>query len=149
MLNFIKLLTKFTCKVYNYPYKMPIFYGGVTLLELEKEIKKINYIKEIEWHTERNYAMKANDCVEILYFEKGEGEIIIGGTKTPVVSGSIYIINSNITSELLIYYFSAFLVSLIVTFLVTKWFREIVNKGKLIYFVVYCAIVGSLVILFL
>lgn len=59
------------------------------------------------------------------------------------------IINSNITIELLIYYFSAFLVSLIVTFLVTKWFREIVNKGKLIYFVVYCTIVGSLVILFL
>lgn len=76
---------------------MPIFYGGVTLLELEKEIKKINYIKEIEWHTEKNYANKANDCVEILYFEKGEGEIIIGGTKTPVVAGSIYIINSNIS----------------------------------------------------
>lgn len=59
------------------------------------------------------------------------------------------IINSNITGELLIYYFVAFIVSLVVTFLVTKWFREIVNKGKLIYFVIYCAVVGSLVILFL
>ena len=59
------------------------------------------------------------------------------------------IINANITGELLIYYLSAFIVSLVVTFLVTKWFREIVNKGKLIYFVIYCAVVGSLVILFL
>ena len=59
------------------------------------------------------------------------------------------ILSSNITMEILIYYIAAFLVSLVVTFLVTKWFREIVNKGKLIYFVIYCAVVGSLVILFL
>lgn len=59
------------------------------------------------------------------------------------------ILSSNLTTEILIYYFAAFLVSLIVTILVTKWFREIVNKGKLIYFVIYCAVVGSLVILFL
>ena len=59
------------------------------------------------------------------------------------------ILSSNITAEIFIYYVAAFFVSLIVTFLVTKWFREIVNKGKLIYFVIYCAIVGSLIILFL
>ena len=59
------------------------------------------------------------------------------------------ILNSSLTVEILIYYFVAFLISLIVTFLVTKWFREIVNKGKLIYFVIYCTVVGCLVILFL
>ena len=39
--------------------------------------------------------------------------------------------------------------STIVTLLVTKWFRKIVNNGKLIYFSIYCLIVGLLVILFL
>ena len=52
-------------------------------------------------------------------------------------------------SELIIYYISAIVVSLIVTLLVTKWFRRIVNNGKLIYFSVYCMIVGTLVLLFL
>lgn len=52
-------------------------------------------------------------------------------------------------SELIIYYISAIVVSLIVTLLVTKWFRRIVNNGKLIYFSVYCMIVGMLVLLFL
>lgn len=59
------------------------------------------------------------------------------------------IISSPINTVTWIYYLAAMLVSCIVTFLVTKWFRNIVNNGKLIYFVVYCAIVGSLVILFL
>jgi len=47
------------------------------------------------------------------------------------------------------YYVAAVLVSLVVTLLVTKLFRKIVNKGKLIYFSIYCFIVGMLVILFL
>jgi len=47
------------------------------------------------------------------------------------------------------YYVAAGLVSLVVTLLVTKLFRKIVNKGKLIYFSIYCFIVGMLVILFL
>lgn len=59
------------------------------------------------------------------------------------------IFNASLSSELLIYYFGAFLISMIVTFLVTKWFRKIVNNGKLIYFSIYCAVVGCLVILFL
>ena len=48
-----------------------------------------------------------------------------------------------------IYYGIAMLVAAVVTFLVTKWFRNIVNNGKLIYFTIYCSIVGVLVILFL
>lgn len=47
------------------------------------------------------------------------------------------------------YYIAAVLVSLVVTLLVTKWFRKIVNNGKLIYFSIYCFVVGTLVILFL
>ena len=52
-------------------------------------------------------------------------------------------------SSLIFYYVVSILVSLIVTLLVTKWFRKIVNNGKLIYFSIYCFIVGLLVILFL
>ena len=55
----------------------------------------------------------------------------------------------NIESNLIIYYLLAVIVSLVVTLLVTKWFRKIVNNGKLIYFSAYCFIVGLLVILFL
>lgn len=54
-----------------------------------------------------------------------------------------------IESSLILYYIAAIAVSLVVTLLVTKWFRRIVNNGKLIYFSAYCFIVGMLVILFL
>ena len=54
-----------------------------------------------------------------------------------------------IETELVFYYISATVMSLIVTLIVTKWFRKIVNSGKLIYFSIYCFIVGLLVILFL
>ena len=55
----------------------------------------------------------------------------------------------NIDSSLMFYYICSIVVSLVVTLLVTKWFRKIVNNGKLIYFSIYCFIVGLLVILFL
>lgn len=54
-----------------------------------------------------------------------------------------------IQSSLILYYIASIVVSCIVTLLVTKWFRKIVNNGKLIYFSIYCFIVGLLVILFL
>ena len=57
--------------------------------------------------------------------------------------------NISIKSNLMLGYVLAILVSLIFTLLVTKWFRKIVTKGKLIYFSIYCFIVGLLVILFL
>ena len=52
----------------------------------------------------------------------------------------------NFESGLIVYYIIATIVSLIVTLLVTRWFRKIVNNGKLIYFSIYCFIVGLLVI---
>ena len=54
-----------------------------------------------------------------------------------------------IESKLILYYIASVIVSLIFTLLVTKWFRRIVNNGKLIYFSIYCFVVGLLVILFL
>ena len=55
----------------------------------------------------------------------------------------------NIDPSLILYYVASIIVSLVVTLLVTKWFRKIVNNGKLIYFSIYCFVVGLLVILFL
>ena len=59
------------------------------------------------------------------------------------------LLNANITTVVWVYYFISMVVAGIITYIVTRWFREIVNKGKLIYFSIYCAIVGCLVILFL
>lgn len=51
--------------------------------------------------------------------------------------------------SLLIPYSLSMMVSLIVTYYSIKWFKSIVEKGKLKYFIYYCLIVGILVILFL
>lgn len=48
-----------------------------------------------------------------------------------------------------LYYGLSAIVAMIFTYIMTKWFRRIVNRGKLIYFSAYCMIVGILVILFL
>ena len=55
----------------------------------------------------------------------------------------------NLDKSLIVHYIIAIMVAAIVTFLVTKWFRKIVNEGKLIYFSIYCFIVGLLVVMFL
>ena len=55
----------------------------------------------------------------------------------------------NLDKSLIVHYIIAIMVAAIVTFLVTKWFRKIVNEGKLIYFSIYCFIVGLLVVIFL
>lgn len=62
---------------------------------------------------------------------------------------ALEIFDLNIDVNLIGYYIASTLVSLVVTLLVTKWFRKIVNNGKLIYFSIYCFVVGTLVILFL
>jgi undecaprenyl-diphosphatase len=55
----------------------------------------------------------------------------------------------SISSSLIPYYIASIAVATIVTLLVTKWFRKIVNNGKLIYFSIYCLIVGLLVVMFM
>lgn len=59
------------------------------------------------------------------------------------------VVELGINFNLLIAYILGGLAALIVTFFSTKWFQGIMLKGKLIYFVYYCLIVGTLVILFL
>lgn len=59
------------------------------------------------------------------------------------------LIEANISSGLWITYFVAMIISGVITYIATHWFNGILKKGKLIYFVIYCLIVGTLVILFL
>ena len=59
------------------------------------------------------------------------------------------LVEANISSTLAFTYFICMIISGIVTYFATKWFNGIMKKGKLIYFVLYCLIVGTLVILFL
>ena len=55
----------------------------------------------------------------------------------------------SISSSLIPHYVLAIGFACIVTLLVTKWFRKVVNEGKLIYFSIYCFIVGILTVIFL
>lgn len=66
-------------------------------LEIKKEYRQSDYLKEIKWYNERFCEPRKSECVEIIYFEKGEGNIIIDGSKQAVFGGGIYIINSGIT----------------------------------------------------
>lgn len=59
------------------------------------------------------------------------------------------VVSTGIDAHLLIGYILGAISALVVTFFSTKWFKGIMLKGKLIYFVYYCLIVGTLVILFL
>jgi len=66
-----------------------------------------------------------------------------------MVLGVKDLVESSISSTLMFTYFICMIVSSIITYFSTKWFNGIIKTGKLIYFVIYCLIVGSLVILFL
>lgn len=59
------------------------------------------------------------------------------------------LLEMSISSTEYILYIIAAILSGIFTYVFTKWFAKIVKEGKLIYFSIYCLIVGVLVILFL
>lgn len=56
---------------------------------------------------------------------------------------------ANLTLTQYIYYGISMIMAFIFTYIGTKWFKNIVKNGKLIYFVIYCIIAGSLIIVFL
>lgn len=58
------------------------------------------------------------------------------------------IINDPNLMSMLVPYLLAFLASFVATYFSLKWFMNIMAKGNLIYFSIYCFIVGALVILF-
>ncbi|QGG47017.1 undecaprenyl-diphosphate phosphatase [Heliorestis convoluta] len=52
------------------------------------------------------------------------------------------------SSSMLLPYIIAFLSSFIASYLALKWFINVMKKGKLLYFSIYCFVVGPFVILF-
>ena len=70
-------------------------------------------------------------------------------TIATMILGVKDVVSTGIETTLLLNYILASALACIVTFFSTKWFKGIMLKGKLIYFVYYCLIVGTLVILFL
>ncbi len=62
------------------------------------------------------------------------------------VKDLLYTVNIN---QLILPYILGMLASAFVTYFSAKWFINIMKKGKLVYFSIYCLIVGILVILFL
>ena len=59
------------------------------------------------------------------------------------------LIGSSLDGITIVMYLISTVIAGVVTYFATIWFKDIVKKGKLIYFVIYCLIVGLLVILFL
>lgn len=59
------------------------------------------------------------------------------------------LIDSSLSINLWISYIASAITAGIFTYIATKWFKKMVEKGNLIYFVWYCLIVGTLVIIFL
>ena len=59
------------------------------------------------------------------------------------------VLESNINNTLLIQYLLGMITSCIVTYFSIKWFKNIMEKGKLKYFIYYCLLIGLLVIIFL
>lgn len=66
-----------------------------------------------------------------------------------MVLGVSDVISAKISLEIFTYYLVGMLAAFVLTYYATKWFRNIMLNGKLIYFVYYCLIVGILVLLFL
>lgn len=70
--------------------------------------------------------------------------VSVGGTLLSVTD----MINDPDLTTLFVPYVLAFLVSIIASYFALKWFMGIMQKGNLIYFSLYCFIVGTLVIIF-
>ncbi len=66
-----------------------------------------------------------------------------------VVLGVKDLISAPNLSTLAFPYFISMIVSAVITYFSTKLFIDIVKKKKLIYFVIYCLVVGTLVIIFM
>jgi len=66
-----------------------------------------------------------------------------------MLSGTKDLIQNPNLSTLILPYFLGMIASMIVTYFATKLFLKLVKEKKMIYFVIYCAIVGILTLLFL
>lgn len=63
-----------------------------------------------------------------------------------MILGVSDIVKSNISFNLILIYIFCMIISGIITFFATKWFKNIMKNGKFIYFSLYCIIVGIIVL---
>lgn len=59
------------------------------------------------------------------------------------------VLESSISSSLLLPYILGMIVAGIVTYISIEWFKKIIEKGKLKYFIIYCLLMGLIAILFI
>ena len=59
------------------------------------------------------------------------------------------VLNSPISNSLLLPYILGMIVAGIVTYITIGWFKKIIEKGKLNYFIIYCLLIGLITILFI
>lgn len=59
------------------------------------------------------------------------------------------LLESHLSATIWMYYILGTIMAFIFTYIATKWFSKIVREGKLVYFSIYCLVVGLFVILFL
>ena len=59
------------------------------------------------------------------------------------------LIDADLSINMICLYLTSMIFAFIFTYIGTKWFRNLVTKGKLVYFVYYCLIVGTLILIFL
>ncbi len=60
------------------------------------ERKQLDFLREIEWVNESSCDEQCHNYIQILYFEKGEGNINVGGCNYAVSPGSVYLFNAGI-----------------------------------------------------
>lgn len=59
------------------------------------------------------------------------------------------VIENPISTSLIFPYILGMIVACVFTYISIKWFKKIIEKGKLIYFVIYCLLAGLITILFI
>lgn len=117
-------------------FKDALFIGFVQVIALVPGISRSGstLIAALFRDIKRNPALKYSF---MLYIPISLGTMLLGVTDM--------ISQSNISS-LIIPYFLGFASSLIVSYFTLRWFKKAVSDGKLIYFSIYCLILGILVI---
>ena len=90
-------------------------------------------IKKLNRNTAVNYSF-------MLYIPISIATIILGISD---------LINSSNFKAYLAPYLISMIISMIITYYSSKWFINIIKKGKLIYFSIYCLLVGILTIIFI
>ena len=114
------------------------------------ENKYIIKINNFEINFSKKYSkFKIYDTIETDSKFKIFSNFYLPISLATMVLGVKDLLEANIGINMWACYLFCMIITSIITYFSTKWFNGIMKTGKLIYFVWYCLIVGSLVIIFL